>query len=1036
MKHADLAGAGAGAGSRARSFRRTRLTLALFTAFSVQPAMADLVPEATYTTPFQIRTGEEKTFVGGTVISPAPPYPPLLGGTGIQVYGGTAILDPRLGSGTPIYINVNGNAIDGLYVSGGKIEVKPGGTYVYATGGSVRGIYNVLSTPEASEFDGTNVYVTTDYAGSIGLRTYGPMATTVLRDSSLTTLRGTSAGAEVWQGAHADLHNTTILTNGASSYGVRVFDSGSQVYTTGGSVTTTGTTAYGVLVHTDGYFSGSGTTVRTQGASAMGVYVYGNGVFEANGMHIQSDLSHGVYVNGGRITMTDTDVVAVANSTYGMFMNGSVPATITGGSVQTLGNSSVGVRNQSGAVANINGTEIRTVGQASHGIHVEGWGTINLGRNGATGTLVSTQGADADAVRVSPNATGFSAVGATLQTSGANAQGLHLTGTAGAAAKVFNLTDTRVSSALADGIHLTGGPATINLTGSSITGGNAAINIGATAAAQADIAADNTLINGRVLTPSGSTSNLSMTDGSVWQVTGDSVVTSLSNANSLVNLRAASDVAQNPTSASSYRVLQVTGNYQGSQGNVGVNTYLNDGGTMANQHTDRLLIAGNASGVSYIQVNPVDGSPGGLTTLDGGLNAHEGISLVQVAGSSTQQAFSLVGGYAVTNDSPYAYRLYAYGPGSIHGLADASQSLVGNGASFWDYRLQSAFVTPDGPVDPDDPSYPDPDDGIIPPDARPAVAPQVASYLTAPVALQYATMADMDSLHRRLGEIRDDRTLNRDGGPGEVFFRAYGGNFDYSTNRSFKQFGYDANGDYSAIQFGGNLLRLRDDKGTWRFGAAGTIGWLNFSPDAVDGKSKTKTDIYRLSGYATYQSQQGWYVDTILSAGRFTGNVSTDARGKVMDLRGESYAASVETGYPFALGGGFNLEPQLQLIAQHLRFDRNTDADGLDVNIGSQNQVVGRAGMRFTRPIETNIGLVTPYLGLDVLHGFVSGGSVQVGNAGFTTGKYGDSMRVSLGVNGTLSNKFSMYGEVARLENIGSAGIQSWLFNGGLRYLF
>lgn len=1024
--------------------RPTPLSLAILAALGGASASADEVPEGTYSSPFQIRTGEEKTFVGGTVIAPTPPYPAQLGGTGIQVIGGTAILDPESGNGTPIRINVNGDAIDGLYVSGGRIQVNPGGTYIHATGGSVRGIYNVKSTGQSSQFDGTDVYVTTDYIDSHALRTYGAMATTVLRDSTLTTLRDGSKGAEVWQGAKADLRNTAISTQGTSAYGVHVLQSGSDVQTAGGSITTQGASAHAVTIQSSGAFSGSGTTVRAQGTSAIGVYVDSNGVFDADSMRIQSDHSYGIYANGaGALTLKDTEITVVDPGTFGLFINGSSPATVTGGVIQTQADRSVAVRNQSGAIMDINGTQVRTVGQAAYGVHVEGWGTINLGRDGSTGTHVSTQGEGADAVRVSPNATRFSATGATLQTTGANAQGLYLTGTTGTAAKVFELTDTTISSAQADGILLTGGPATVILNGSSVTGGDAAINVGTVSAAEADIDASGTLIDGRILTQSGSTTNLSMTSDSHWQVTGDSVVTTLNNTDSTISLRSAADVAQNPTSAASYRLLQVTGNYVGANGHLGINTYLNAGGALTAQHTDRLLISGDASGTSYIQVTPVDGSPGGLTTLDGGLNAHEGISIVQVAGDSTQHAFGLVGGYAVTHNSPYTYRLYAYGPDSVHGAADPSQSLVGSGSTFWDYRLQSAFVTPDGPVDPDDPddpdhpSTPDPEDVVIPPNARPAVAPQVASYLTAPIALQYATITDLETLHRRLGEVRDDRELSRDTGPGELFFRAYGGDFNYSTDRSFKNFGYAADGDYSAIQLGGNLFTARDDQGTWRFGAAGSMGWLNFSPDAIDGKSKSQTDIYRLSGYATYQSQQGWYVDSILSAASYTGDVRTDARGKVLDLRGRSYAVSVEAGYPFALSDDFNLEPQLQVIAQRLRFDRRQDKDGLDVDIGTQNQVTGRVGARVTRPFNVDLGgVVTAYVGADLLHGFVDGGTVTVGNTDFRTGKYGDSLRFTVGVNGTVSDKFSVYGEVSHMDDIGNAGVESWLFNGGLRYVY
>ncbi|TLP68577.1 hypothetical protein FEA48_29455, partial [Pseudomonas nitroreducens] len=325
----------------------------------------------------------------------------------MRVIGGTAIFDPHLGDGTPIRINVSGNAIDGLYLNGGNIVVNPGGTYIHATGGSVRGIYNVGTTALNSQFDGAEVYVTTDYISSIALRTYGVMASTVLRDSTLTTLRDDSKGAEVWQGAKADLRNTAISTQGSTAYGVHVLQSGSEVHTTDGSITTQGANAHAVLIQSSGKFSGSGTSVHAQGTGAVGVYVNSNGVFAADGMNIQSDHSYGVYATGaGQLSLGNTEITVVDPGTFGIFINGSAPATVTGGVIRTQADRSVAVRNQSGSIMDIDGTQVQTVGQASHGVHVEGWGTVNLGRDGSTGTVVTTQGEAADAVRVSPNATG------------------------------------------------------------------------------------------------------------------------------------------------------------------------------------------------------------------------------------------------------------------------------------------------------------------------------------------------------------------------------------------------------------------------------------------------------------------------------------------------------------------------------------------------------------------------------------------------------------------------------------------------------
>ena len=153
-------------------------------------------------------------------------------------------------------------------------------------------------------------------------------------------------------------------------------------------------------------------------------------------------------------------------------------------------------------------------------------------------------------------------------------------------------------------------------------------------------------------------------------------------------------------------------------------------------------------------------------------------------------------------------------------------------------------------------------------------------------------------------------------------------------------------------------------------------------------------------------------------------------------MNGSVFAASIEGGYPMAMPYGMNLEPQLQLIGQHVGFSNTIDADNLEVNIGSQNQVVGRAGVRVTRPLTVQSGRLTPYFGFDLLHAFSGGANVQVGDMRFESGKLGDAYQLSLGVNGMPTARMSLYGRVSYQHALGSTGVQGWLFNAGVRYLF
>ncbi|WP_375669060.1 autotransporter outer membrane beta-barrel domain-containing protein [Bartonella sp. MR168JLCBS] len=120
-----------------------------------------------------------------------------------------------------------------------------------------------------------------------------------------------------------------------------------------------------------------------------------------------------------------------------------------------------------------------------------------------------------------------------------------------------------------------------------------------------------------------------------------------------------------------------------------LNTYLDKGGALQEQKTDRLLINGDLEGKTTVHVYSVPGSSGALTG-DGGND--QGISIIQVYGKAAEDSFQLNGGYVTLEASPYQYHLKSYGPSSALGAADSNQRVLKNTGTFWDFRLESQFV--------------------------------------------------------------------------------------------------------------------------------------------------------------------------------------------------------------------------------------------------------------------------------------------------------------------------------------------------------
>lgn len=484
--------------------------------------------------------------------------------------------------------------------------------------------------------------------------------------------------------------------------------------------------------------------------------------------------------------------------------------------------------------------------------------------------------------------------------------------------------------------------------------------------------------------------------------------------------------------------LTIDGNYAASQGRLKLVTTLNAGGALSNQSTDRLLVQGDASGTTTLHLTPSATSTGALTDLDrnGYVGPAEGISLVQVGGASTGDAFQVAGGYVAFG--PWQYGLYAFAPGA----SDAGQRVVpGSGNGFWDYRLANVLVCDGGPCPQPRvtlPETPPP----VPVDARPAVVPQVPAYVVSPSALALYGYRTIDNLHRRLGEVRQMDDMDSGLG-GEPFVRVMGGDYAYTSNRSFRDFGFDADLDMRAVQVGTDILDLQSDRNTLRAGIAYTHGTTRIDPKTPDGYSHAKIDSNSIAMTLTWQHASGFYVDAIVSGDRHAGDVDTARTKGTARLNGSGWDASLESGYPFSLGRGWELEPQLQVVRQHIGLRDQVDSDGVSTRYQPFDQTIGRAGLRLDRTWRTDTdALFTPYARLNYIRGWGGAPRLVVGEQGydlaqgFTGGNVGRMWELGLGGTWQWRNRVSIYGEGDWQGRAGSSGAQGWSANLGVRWNF
>ncbi|MCZ2159075.1 autotransporter outer membrane beta-barrel domain-containing protein [Bartonella sp. 220] len=561
-----------------------------------------------------------------------------------------------------------------------------------------------------------------------------------------------------------------------------------------------------------------------------------------------------------------------------------------------------------------------------------------------------------------------------------------------------------------------------------------------------------------------STAKFYLGDSSTWILQSkqkreqdDSALKDVSSV-SLVNLISGSSIKftlSKPNENYIYQTLHIgkgTGEvYKAQEGaHIYLNTYLNFGGALGNQQTDRVLIHGDVSGKTTVHVRGVSGSPGAFTGNGGN---EQGISIIQVSGTAEKDSFLLEGGYVTADYSPYQYQLYAYGPQSPLGKASVGQRLVKGSGDFWDFRLQNRYVEPKpdpapAPSPAPTPSpTPPPEPGPRPtpsPEPRPkpeikAVVPQVPTYLLLPNALFQVGLMNINSQNNRLEALRiaSGGLLKNDEQPA-FFVRGYGGSYRYASNLSTFEYGYGGELDYHAVEAGALLQTIENAHSNASLGVIGSYERFSLQPLDVEQSQKSAFDKWSVIAYGGIQHDAGCYVDTLLSYGLFKGDVLTLARGKTATLKGKPLSASVTAGKIFMIGDeGFVVDPQVQVVYQHLHFDKTRDIDDFDIDMGKLDQWVVRVGGQLTKTLSATdeAGVVSFYSKLYLSHGLADKKFVHFKDA-FQLGAFGSSLEAGLGFNAKLSQKFALHGDVSYQHKLTKAGFSGASFSGGVRYQF
>ncbi|MFU0841023.1 MAG: autotransporter outer membrane beta-barrel domain-containing protein [Burkholderia sp.] len=297
-------------------------------------------------------------------------------------------------------------------------------------------------------------------------------------------------------------------------------------------------------------------------------------------------------------------------------------------------------------------------------------------------------------------------------------------------------------------------------------------------------------------------------------------------------------------------------------------------------------------------------------------------------------------------------------------------------------------------------------------------------------ALNFAaatSFLELDSLNKRLGEVRrygDDAA--------GLWVRAKAGRMTSDTNGSFRS-------NYQFYQLGADYAyRPANGSGTYLFGAA--LHTANHDAKFTAGSGDV--DTAGASLYATWYNDKGFYADLIARYSHLKDEYKVVSRGETAkaSYSDDVWSVSAEGGKRFELGAGFSLEPELQLVYTHLSGASYTLSNGIRVDQGSADSLIGRAGVRLGRDFRFAEDLAPSkvYLKANVYREFSGDRSVmltgsddvytQDADAGDTWFTYG------IGADFTIRKNVFFYADVEK--SAGGDVDTKWQVNAGFRWAF
>ncbi|KKC37371.1 autotransporter [Devosia epidermidihirudinis] len=308
---------------------------------------------------------------------------------------------------------------------------------------------------------------------------------------------------------------------------------------------------------------------------------------------------------------------------------------------------------------------------------------------------------------------------------------------------------------------------------------------------------------------------------------------------------------------------------------------------------------------------------------------------------------------------------------------------------------------------------------------------EVPTYSALGPSARYLGLATLGTFHERRGrQSLLEQEQERPGLWGRVFGQDVEMKWDGTVAPTFdgNLFGFQAGADVAGWENeNGHTDRLGVFAGVTSMNGnirGQALGWNDL------GVGKVGINGTSLGAYWSHVGPEGWYLDGV-AMGTWYGGNATSVRGVGIGLDGGGLTLSLEGGYPIALADGWRLEPQAQLIWQHIGLNSTEDRFS-PVSFSLDDAVTGRIGVRLEGDVTLGDIALEPYLKANLWHGFGGTDTVSFGGDAISTATGGTSLELGGGVVARLSETVSLFATGDYTTNLGGQSQHAFEANIGL----